>query len=95
MHGFLHHRCMNVCVCTIYIKVPWIKIAVLTNQLPLTQVPSPIGKGWKMAREDQSEQVVHWMEGQPAPDDVLDQIYLPVTVKNVRSQNVCVYGKWP
>ena len=39
-------------------------------------VPSPIGRGWKMAREDESEQVVHWMEGQPAPDDVLDQIYL-------------------
>ena len=31
-----------------------------------------------MAREDESEQVVHWMEGQRAPDDVLEHIYLPV-----------------
>lgn len=37
------------------------------------QVPSPVGRGWKIERGEEVEQlVVHWMEGQPAPDAVLD-----------------------
>ena len=37
------------------------------------QVPSPVGRGWKIETEEGVEQlVVHWMEGQPAPDAVLD-----------------------
>jgi len=37
------------------------------------EAPSPVGRGWKMEREEECEQlVVHWMEGQPAPNAVLD-----------------------
>lgn len=36
-------------------------------------MPSPVGRGWKIERGEEVEQlVVHWMEGQPAPDAVLD-----------------------
>ena len=36
-------------------------------------VPSPVGRGWKMEREEGVEElVVHWMDGQPAPSAVLD-----------------------
>ena len=55
------------------------------------QVPSPIGRGWKMEREEESDQlVVHWMEGQPAPDAVLDLLACNCT-KKCHSQNVCVW----
>jgi len=37
------------------------------------QVPSPVGKGWKMEMEENSEHlVIHWMDGQPAPAAILD-----------------------
>ena len=37
------------------------------------QVPSPVGRGWKIEREEGVEQlVVDWMDGQPAPEAVLD-----------------------
>jgi len=37
------------------------------------QVPRPVGRGWKMEREEDAEQLlVHWMEGQPATDVILD-----------------------
>lgn len=36
-------------------------------------VPSPVGRGWKMERgEEEDELVVHWMDLQPAPKAVLD-----------------------
>ena len=34
------------------------------------QVPSPIGRGWKLEKQEQL--VIHWMEGQPAPQAILD-----------------------
>lgn len=35
------------------------------------QVPSPVGRGWKIEREEGAEQlVVDWMEGQPEPKAV-------------------------
>ncbi len=37
------------------------------------QVPSPVGRGWKVEMEEGAEQlVVDWMDGQPAPQAVLD-----------------------
>ena len=37
------------------------------------QVPSPVGRGWKIEKEGADNQlVVHWMDGQPAPQAVLD-----------------------
>ncbi|CAM4730908.1 unnamed protein product [Leuciscus chuanchicus] len=47
------------------------------------QVPSPVGRGWKMETEEEGEQLVlHWMEGQPAPEAVLDLLACNCT-KNV------------
>ena len=36
--------------------------------------PTPIGRGWKLVKKDDNEVqlVVDWMEGQPAPEAVLD-----------------------
>ena len=37
------------------------------------QVPSPVGKGWKIEKEEVAEQLVlHWMDGQLAPQAILD-----------------------
>ena len=37
------------------------------------QVPSPVGRGWKIEKEGAENQlVVHWMDGQPAPQAILD-----------------------
>ena len=37
------------------------------------QVPSPVGRGWKIEKEGADNQlIVHWMDGQPAPQAVLD-----------------------
>lgn len=55
------------------------------------RVPSPIGRGWKMEREEESEQlVVHWMEGQPAPDAVLDLLACSCTKKCTLPKCVCM-----
>jgi len=36
-------------------------------------VPSPVGRGWKIEKDGANEQlVVHWMDGQPAPQVILD-----------------------
>ena len=46
------------------------------------QVPSPIGKGWKIETEDNSEHlVIHWMDGQPAPEAILDLLACNCTRK--------------
>ena len=35
-------------------------------------VPSPVGRGWKIEKEGADNQlVVHWMDGQPAPQAIL------------------------
>ena len=37
------------------------------------QVPSPVGRGWKLEKNDGREElVIDWMDGKPAPDAVLD-----------------------
>ena len=37
------------------------------------RVPSPVGGGWKIEKEGANEQLVlHWMDGQPAPQAILD-----------------------
>lgn len=44
-----------------------------------------------MEREEEAEKlVVHWMEGQPAPDAVLNLLAFNCPKKNVHSQDVCV-----
>ena len=36
------------------------------------QIPSPVDRGWKAEREGGSEKLlVHWMDGQPAPETIL------------------------
>ncbi len=36
-------------------------------------MPSPIGRGWEFARDGTNEQlIVDWMDGQPAPQAILD-----------------------
>ncbi|KAL9956571.1 hypothetical protein ACROYT_G038064 [Oculina patagonica] len=41
--------------------------------LPDPQVPSPIGRGWKIERDEGVEQlVVDWMAGKPAPEVILE-----------------------
>ena len=52
------------------------------------QVPSPVGRGWKIEKEGADNQlVVHWMDGQPAP-----RIYWPATVQgSVNFQGVNVW----
>ena len=55
------------------------------------QVPSPVGRGWKMEKEGESEQlVVHWMDGQPAPDAVLDLLACNCPKKCSLPKCVCI-----
>ena len=55
---------------------------------------SPVGKGWRMENEEEGEQlVVHWMEGQPAPEAVLDLLACNCTKKRLLPRFVCY--KWP
>ena len=42
------------------------------------QVPSPIGRGWKVEAE---QLAVHWMDGQPAPSAILDLLVCNCTRK--------------
>ena len=36
-------------------------------------MPSPVGRGWKIEKDGANQQlVVHWMDGQPAPQAILD-----------------------
>ena len=36
------------------------------------QVPRPVG--WRIEKEDRNEElVIHWVDGQPAPESVLDK----------------------
>ena len=36
-------------------------------------MPSPVGRGWKIEKDGENQQlVVHWMDGQPAPQAILD-----------------------
>lgn len=35
-------------------------------------MPSPVGRGWNIEKEGAEQLVVHWMDGQPAPEAILD-----------------------
>ena len=46
------------------------------------QVPSPVGRGWKMEKQGPDEHlVVHWMDSQPAPQAILDLLACNCTKK--------------
>ena len=53
------------------------------------QVPSPVGRGWK-AEEDAEQLVIDWMEGQPAPDTVLNLLACNCSTKCSLPRCVCV-----
>ena len=57
------------------------------------KVPSPVGRGWKIEKEEGVEQVVvhslHWMDEQPVPQAVLDLLACNCTWKC--SLHRCVY----
>ena len=52
--------------------------------------PRPVGRGWKNEKEGADEQLVlHWMDGQPAPQATM---YWPATVQ--RSVNYSSVNVW-
>ena len=58
------------------------------------QVPSPEGKGWRIEKEDGNEKlVIHWMDGQPAPEAVLDLLACNCPRKCVLPKCVCQMNK--
>ncbi|CAM4649015.1 unnamed protein product [Leuciscus chuanchicus] len=57
----------------------------------LEKDPSPVGRGWKMETEEEGEQLVlHWMEGQPAPEAVLDLLACNSTKKSSLPRCMCL-----
>ena len=55
------------------------------------QVPSPVGKGWKIEKEDGVEQlVVDWMAGKPAPEAILERLSCSCTRDCSSTRCVCV-----
>jgi hypothetical protein len=55
------------------------------------QMPTPVGRGWKMELEDEREQlVVDWMEGKPAPDAILELLSCNCKKQCSSSRCVCV-----
>ena len=45
-------------------------------------MPSPVGRGWKIEKDGANERlVVHWMDGQPAPQAILDLLACNCTRK--------------
>ena len=54
-------------------------------------MPSPVGKDWKIEKADGLEQhVIHWMDGQPAPEAVLDLLPCNCPRKCVLPKCVCM-----
>ena len=57
-------------------------------------VPSPVGRGWKIEKEEGVEQLVvhslHWMDEQPAPQAVLDWLACNCTRKFSLHRCVCL-----
>ena len=55
------------------------------------KVPSPVNRGWKMEREGAEEQLVlHWMDGKPAPQAILDLLACNCTRKCELPKCVCM-----
>ena len=55
------------------------------------KVPSPVGRGWKIEKEEWVEQlVVHWMDGQPVPQAVPDLLACNCTRKCSLPKCVCL-----
>lgn len=55
------------------------------------QVPSPVGRGWKIEREEGVEQlVVDWMAGKPAPEAILELLSCNCTKYCSSARCVCV-----
>ena len=55
------------------------------------QVPSPVGKGWKIEREEGAEQlVIDWMAGKPAPEAILELLSCNCTKNCSSTRCVCV-----
>ena len=55
------------------------------------QVPSPVGKGWKIEREEGVEQlVINWMAGKPAPEAILELLSCNCTKNCSSARCVCV-----
>ena len=53
--------------------------------------PSPVGRGWQIEKTDGFDQlVVHWMDGQPAPEAVLDLLACSCARKCVLPKCVCL-----
>jgi hypothetical protein len=54
------------------------------------EVPSPVGRGWKIEKEEAEQLVVHWMDGQPAPEAVLDLLACNCPRKCALPKCVCI-----
>ena len=58
------------------------------------KVPSPVGRGWKIEKEEGVEQLVvhslHWMDEQPVPQAVLDLLVCNCTWKCSLHRCVCL-----
>lgn len=58
------------------------------------QVPSPVSRGWKIENEEGVEQlVVDWMDGQPAPEAVLDLLACNCKKKCTMPKCTCIANK--
>uniref|UniRef100_UPI00358DDB47 uncharacterized protein n=1 Tax=Myxine glutinosa TaxID=7769 RepID=UPI00358DDB47 len=57
------------------------------------KVPSPVGRGWKMEKEGVEQLVVHWMDGQPAPEAVLDLLACNCNRKCSLPKCVCLSNR--
>ena len=54
-------------------------------------VPSPVGRGWKMEKEEDTEHlVVDWMDGPPAPEAILDLLACNCPRKCAMPKCVCM-----
>ena len=54
------------------------------------KVPSPVGRGWKVEKEGVEQLLVHWMDGQPVPQAVLDLLACNCTRKCSLPKCVCL-----
>lgn len=55
------------------------------------QVPSPVGRGWKIEKDGADERLVlHWIDGQPAPQAILDLLTCNCSKKCVLPNCECL-----
>ena len=53
-------------------------------------VANPIGRGWKVEKNGAEDLVLHWMNGQPAPQAILDLLACNCSKKCALSNCECV-----